>query len=426
MENVLAVILAGGQGERLNVLAQERAKPAIPFVGKYRIIDFTISNCANSGISNVAVLTQYQPLSLADHIGIGAPWGLVPPDRGIRLIQPYLTREEGRDWYKGTADAVYQNLAYIEEQGAELVLILSGDHIYKMDYSPLIALHEENQADVTLAITQLPETELQRFGTVLVDEEGRVTGFQEKVKKPKSNLVSMGVYLFRKDILNQWLEENARNNKHDFGRHIFPKMVTKGKIFTYLFDGYWRDVGTVQSYWQTSMEVLEMCPSFLQDPDWPIRTKEEERPPAMISGTARVINTLLPSGCVIDGRVENSILFPGVRVAEDAIVKDSIIMNDSVIGRDSTIDRSILDKEVIVEADCHVGFGYDFQVNRIDPEVLNTGLTIVGKRTKIPSGTKIGRNCIIYSNVLEDDFRSSSISSGETVKPRRRRARSKA
>ncbi len=423
MQKLLAVILAGGQGERLSVLSQQRAKPAVPFVGKYRIIDFSLSNCVNSGIYNVIVLTQYQPVSLTEHIGIGTPWGLVPPDRSIRLLQPYLAREEGRDWYKGTADAVYQNLDRIDGEDVEAVLVLSGDHVYRMDYSPMLEFHKENEADVTLAVTPFPEEELTRFGTVVVDESGRVNRFQEKVKRPESNLVSMGVYIFKSDILRQWLEGRTG---HDFGRNIFPKMVEQGRIFAYTFNGYWRDIGTVESYWQANMEVLSMSQAFLSDVDWPLYTKEEEYPPTKICDLASVTNCLLSSGCKIEGHVEHSILSPGVQVAEGAVVKDSIIMDCTEIGRGSIIERSILDKKVIVEAGCHIGFGNDFHINRSNPRLLNTGLTIVGKQAVIPSGCKIGHNCIIYDNVTEGDFPGHKVQSGETVKPKRKPIRMKA
>jgi glucose-1-phosphate adenylyltransferase len=422
MHRLLAVIMAGGMGERLSILSLGRAKPAVPFAGKYRIIDFTLSNCVNSGIYNIIVLTQYQPVSLTEHIGVGAPWGLVPPDRGIRLLQPYLAREEGRDWYKGTADAVYQNLDRIEAEDVEVVLVLSGDHIYKMDYSSMIEFHRENEADVTLAVTRIPEEELQRFGTVIVDEKGQVTRFQEKVKHPDSNLVSMGVYTFNKNILRAWLEGRTG---HDFGRNIFPKMINKGRIFAYAFDGYWRDIGTVESYWQANIEMLEMYQSFLSDIDWPVYTKESEFPPTKICNTARISNCLVSIGCIIEGHVEHSVLSPGVRVAEGAVVKDSIIMDGTEVGRNSVIDRSILDKEAVVGDDCHVGFGDDLRINRSNPKVLNTGLSIIGKRAVIPSGYKIGRNCIIYDNAVEGDFHSPEVSSGETVRPKRKPIRIK-
>ncbi|MFC2047894.1 glucose-1-phosphate adenylyltransferase [Chloroflexota bacterium] len=430
MDKVLAVILAGGRGERLSVLAQERTKPAVPFAGRYRIIDFTLSNCVNSGIHSVAVLTQYQPLSLAEHIGVGMAWGLATPDRGVRLLQPYLAREEGRDWYKGTADAVYQCLQRIEEYDAELVLVLSGDHVYKMDYSWMLKFHEEKQADVTLALTRLPEEELHQFGTITADEEGRVVGFQEKVKQPKSNMASMGIYLFRKDVLQRCLEEDAqlRSSRHDFGRDVFPRMVAQGKhrVFAYGFLGYWRDVGTIETYWQSNMDMIEMSPGgFLSDVDWPIRTSEVERPSATISDRAKVVNSLISSGCVIEGDVEHSVLSPGVIVSEGAVVQDSIILSDSIVGSRSVVDYSILDKEVVVEAGCHLGFGDDFRVNRREPGVVNSGITLVGKKAKIPPGTMVGRNCVIHSGVMENDFTTSEIQSGETIRPRRRgRARS--
>lgn len=423
MHRLLAVILAGGTGERLSILSQERAKPAVPFAGKYRIIDFSLSNCVNSGVYNVIVLTQYQPVSITEHIGIGAPWGLVPPDRNIRLLQPYLAREESRDWYKGTADAVHQNLDRIEAEDINEVLILSGDHVYKMDYSAMLEFHRGNDADVTLAVTRMPEEELYRFGTVVTDEKGQITRFQEKVKNPQSNLVNMGVYMFNIDTLRHWLEIRTG---HDFGRNIFPKMVNKGRMFAYTFDGYWRDIGTVDSLWQSNMEVLAMSQSFLSDIDWPLYTKEAEIPPTKVGDNATVTNCLLSGGCKIEGHIEHSIISPGVEVAAGAIVKDSIIMDNTVIDRNSIIDLSILDKEIIIEADCHIGFGDDYRINRTNPKVLNTGLSIIGKRAVIPPNYKIGRNCIIYDSVVEGDFPEPEVKSGETIKPKRKPIRIKA
>ncbi|MFC2002001.1 glucose-1-phosphate adenylyltransferase [Chloroflexota bacterium] len=429
MDNISAVILAGGQGERLSILALERAKPAIPFAGKYRIIDFSLSNCANSGIQKVAVLTQYRPLSLAEHIGIGMPWGLYSPDREVRVLQPYLAREEGHDWYKGTADAVYQNLEFIEEQDVELVLVLSGDHVYNMDYIDMLKFHEERRADATLAVTHVSEEELSQFGTVMVNDAGQITEFQEKVKHPKSDMVSMGVYLFNKDTLRECLEEDARskNSKHDFGRNVLPRLVKSHRVFAYNFEGYWRDVGTVQTYWQSNMDLLEMPSGLLFNTVWPIRTKEDEQgPPAIVSQLGSVVNSMVSDGCVIEGRVEHSVLSPGVRVAEGAVVKDSVILSDTIVGRDSVIDRSILDKVIVVEAGCHIGFGDDLQINHKEPRVLNSGITIVGKGAIIPAGAKIGRNCVIFCDAREDDFPGTEVQSGETIKPKRGRARRKA
>lgn len=425
MEGVVAIILAGGQGERLGILAVERTKPAIPFAGKYRIIDFTLSNCVNSGIYNVAIATQYQPRSLTDHIGIGMSWGFARPDSKIQLLNPYLAREEGRGWYKGTADAVYQNWQFIEEQDAELVVILSGDHIYKMDYNDMVEFHRKNQADATIAVTRLSRDELIHFGTVTIDENQQVTGFQEKVKEPKSDLVSMGVYVFQRELLRQILEDDAqrRSSKHDFGRNIFPQLAGNCRLYAYNFEGYWRDVGTLRSYWEANMRLLESPPSISFSADWPIRTKEDEpRSPTVISHRGDVVNSMVSHGCIIEGRVENSILSPGVRVAANTVVKYSVIMNDTVIGRESVIDYSILDKDVIIEAGGHVGTGNDFQVNREEPTMLNTGLTVIGKGAKIPEGVKIGRNCAIAGNVTEKDFRSFIVQSGETIRPKRHRS----
>lgn len=423
MHSPLAVIMAGGTGERLSILSQERAKPAVPFAGKYRIIDFTISNCVNSGIHNILVLTQYQPVSLTEHIGVGAPWGLLPPDRSIRLLQPYLARDEGRDWYKGTADAVFQNLDRIEAEDSQLVLVLSGDHVYKMDYTPMIDFHREHTADVTLAVTRMPQQELARFGTVVTDDNDRIIRFREKVKNPESNLVSMGIYVFNRDRLRKLLEDRTG---HDFGRNIFPKIASQGTAFAFAYDGYWRDIGTVDSYWHANMEILAMSQAFLSDIDWPLYTKETEGPPTKVCNSATVTNCLISDGCKIEGNVEHSILSPGVQIHEGATVRDSIIMNDTVIGRDSVIDNSILDKEVLVEPQCHVGTGDDYRINKSYPNVLSTGLTIVGKGAVIPTGSRIGRNCIIYDNVAEGDFPSTEIPSGETIKPKRKPIRIRA
>jgi glucose-1-phosphate adenylyltransferase len=420
MQRLLAVILAGGMGERLSILSHDRAKPAVPFAGKYRIIDFTLSNCVNSNVHNIIVLTQYEPVSLTEHIGIGAPWGLSAPDRNIRLLQPYLAREAGRDWYKGTADAVYQNLNRIEREDVDEVLILSGDHVYKMDYAAMLDFHHENGADVTLAVTPMPREELYRFGTAVMDNKGQITGFQEKAKNPQSNFVSMGVYIFNVKTLRQWLETRLG---HDFGRNVLPRMVNKGRIFGYKFDGYWRDIGTVDSYWQSSMEIMAISQSFLADKDWPIYTREKERPPTKVGDNATVTNCLLSSGCKIEGHVEHSVISPGVQVATGAVIKDSIIMDDTYIGCNSIIDHAILDKNVTIEPDCHIGFGEDYRVNRLNPTILSSGLTIIGKRAVIPADYQIGRNCIIYSNVTAKELPASEITSGETIKPKHRPVR---
>lgn len=417
MEKLLAFILAGGRGERLSVLSQERAKPAIPFAGKYRIIDFTLSNCVNSGIHNVAILTQYQPSSITEHVGIGTPWGLVPPNWGVKILQPFPAPERGRDWYKGTADAVFQNLDRIEQEKVEEVLILSGDHVYKMDYTPMIEFHQDNHADVTMAVTRIPEEDLHRFGTVVVDEKGRAIQFEEKVKNPKSDLASMGVYVFKKRILRAWLEGS---DGFDFGNHIFPQRVGTGQIFTYRYNDYWRDIGTISSYWQANIDMLWMPRSFLYDKEWPIHTNESAQPPSLMSSNANVANSLLSSGCSVDGRITHSVISPGVTISENAVIKDSVIMNGCYIGKGSIVEHSIIDEDVVIGDDCKIGVGNDCRPNRRFPKMLDYGLTVIGTSARIPSGITIGRNCIIYSRVVEDNFLNTDVPSGITVMAKNR------
>jgi glucose-1-phosphate adenylyltransferase len=426
MRNVAAVILAGGQGERLSVLSAQRAKPAVPFAGKYRIIDFTLSNCVNSGIDKVAVLTQYRPHSLNDHIGIGRPWDLDRMRGGVRMLQPYLGRRNS-DWYRGTADAVYQNLSAIADWRADTLLILSGDHVYKMDYNSMIQFHEDRRADVTVAVMQVPMDEAHRFGTLVTEGDGRVVRWEEKPPEPTSNLISMGVYVFDRDILVRRLDEDARTtgSKRDFGRDIVPKMVEHDRVFAYPFRGYWRDVGTIQTYWESNMGLLNEPPDFdLYDTDWVIHTRSEERPPARITERGRTICSLISHGSIINGTVERSVLSPGVFVAEGAIVRDSILFTDCIVGPGSVLDRVILDKNVVVGADVHLGEGDDPRPNKTQPRNLQSGITVVGKGARIPSGLRIGRNCLIAADVLERDFtrylssnghRAKELPSGETV-----------
>jgi len=413
MKRILAVILAGGQGNRLGILSEKRAKPAVPFAGKYRIIDFTLSNCVNSGIYNVAVLTQYRPRSLNDHIGIGRPWDLDRMEGGIRLLQPYLGRQE-EDWYKGTADAVYQNLSFIEDQRGSIVLILSGDHVYKMNYDEMISFHEEREADLTVAVMEVPWEEASRYGILQIDSAGRVIDFEEKPRKPKSNLVSMGVYVFNKDILRQRVvEDAAKITAHDFGRDVLPAMVGRDRVFGFRFQGYWRDVGTIKSYWEANMDMLGEKPELdLYDREMAVHTKPEDRPPVRTGPRARIVNSLVCDGSIVNGTVENSILSPGVVVGEGSIIRESIIMNDTKIGREVIIEKGILDKNILVGNGVHIGYGDDFTPNRRYPQCLSVGITVVGKSAVIPAGVKIGRNCIIGSNVGPDHFSGRHVASG--------------
>jgi glucose-1-phosphate adenylyltransferase len=436
IRNVAAVILAGGQGERLSVLSAQRAKPAVPFAGKYRIIDFTLSNCVNSGIYRVAVLTQYRPHSLNDHIAIGRPWDLDRSSGGVRMLQPYLGRK-GSDWYRGTADAVYQNLAELADWRADTLLILSGDHVYKMDYNAMLAFHEDRKADVTVAVLQVPMEEAHRFGTLVTAPDGRVTGFEEKPPEPRSNLISMGIYVFDRDILVRRLEEDARmaGSKRDFGRDVVPRMVDADRVYAYPFKGYWRDVGTIQSYWECNMGLLNEPPDFdLYDTDWVIHTRSEERPPARVTDRGTIICSLISHGSIINGTVEHSVLSPGVFVAEGALVRDSILFTDCIVGPGSIVDRGILDKHVVVGADVRLGQGDDTRPNRTQPRNLQSGITVVGKGARIPTGLRIGRNCLIAADVIERDFQrflstnghvSTELPSGETVEVASREATSR-
>ncbi|HET6819658.1 MAG TPA: glucose-1-phosphate adenylyltransferase, partial [Candidatus Limnocylindria bacterium] len=370
---VLTLILAGGEGERLSVLSQVRAKPGVPFGGKYRIIDFALSNVVNSGLTDVAVLTQYAPRSLIDHIGVGRPWDLDRSHGGVALLQPYIGRGRTRDWYRGTADAVLQNLEFIADREPELVLVLAGDHVYKMDYRPFIETHRAKGAEVTCAVRTVPLEEAHRFGILETDAEGRVTAFVEKPPNPTSNLVSMGVYVFDWPTLRDILSPD----RVDFGRDVLPWMVDAGRrVISYEFKGYWQDVGTVESYWRTSLDLLSDQPGIeLNDLGWLIYTRSEERPPARLGPHATVTRSMVSHGCVIDGAVEHSILSPGVRIGAGAVVRDSIVMFDTTVGEGAVLDRAIVDKDCLIGEGARIGHGTDLRPNREEPERLYAGIT---------------------------------------------------
>ena len=414
MKRTLAVILAGGEGERLSILSSMRAKPAVPFGGKYRIIDFTLSNCVNSDIDNVVVLTQYNPRSLNDHIGMGRPWDLDRNTGGVRMLQPYIARGRVAEWYRGTADAVLQNLNVIGQASGDAVLVLAGDHIYKMDYQPFVAAHRRHRADVTIAVRRVPLADATRMGILAMDDTGRVVEWHEKPRQPKSDLASMGVYVFSKRALHQWLSDT----RVDFGHDVIPAMIEGGaRVYGYRFDGYWQDFGTVQSYWEANLALLSDAPELdLYDREWVIHTRSEERAPAKIGATAQVHRSLISHGCVINGSVVNSVLSPGVVVDVGAVVRDSIVLFDSVIRPGAVVDRAILDKEVAVGPGAIVGEGTDYdEVNRREPGRLNTGITVVGKRAVIPRGVRIGRNVLIGEGVRATDFTSRVVRSGSTI-----------
>ncbi len=344
-QSCIAMLLAGGQGSRLGALTRNVAKPAVPFGGKYRIIDFALSNCYNSGIYTVGVLTQYKPLELHTYIGIGSAWDLDRRNGGVYILPPYA-REGGADWYKGTADAIYQNINFIDSMSPEHVAILSGDHIYKMNYAKMLAFHKEKKADATIAVLDVPLEEASRFGIMSADKNGRITEFAEKPKKPKSTLASMGVYIFHWQVLRRYLLEDSQHNdsEHDFGKNLIPAMLErKEKLFACSFNGYWRDVGTVESYWQASMDLLTDNPEFdLYDPDWIIGSVNLSLPPHYISKEANVARSLVSEGCQIYGKVENSVLFPYVIVEKDAIVRNSVIMARARVGRGAKVEKAVM------------------------------------------------------------------------------------
>lgn len=410
-----AMILAGGLGSRLCLLSEKRAKPAVPFGGKYRIIDFTLSNCVNSGVFDISILAQYRPLSLRDHIGIGRPWDLDRKRGGVELLQPFQGWSEN-DWYRGTADAVWQNRDRIAVRGAEHLLVLSGDHVYRMDYRPMIEAHLERGADATVATAEVPIEQAHQFGVVLTDGSGGITGFLEKPKDPPSGKISMGVYVFRAAALLEHLERDAgRNSAHDFGRNILPEMVGEGRVLSFAFPGYWQDIGTLDSFYQANLDLLRPDPPFaLEDPRWPIFTPSTENPPARIGARARVRASIVTHGAIVNGTVERSVLFPGTVVEEGAVVRESILMGDTWIGPGATLDRVICDKRVHVGRGAVVGTG-PVVPNRVCPEHLSSGITIVGKETRVPEGISIGRNARIAPDLVEDDFPAGGVPSGEVL-----------
>lgn len=414
---IVAMLMAGGAGTRLMVLSDYRAKPAVPFAGKFRIIDFTLSNCVNSGIYDVAVLTQYRPHSLNTHIGIGKPWDLDRQQGGVHLRQPYLDRATG-DWYRGTADAVHQNLDFVLSKQADSVLILSGDHIYKMDYRPMLEFHQAMEADLTVAVRDVPLQETDRFGIMTTNDKMEVTEFTEKPpNRDKGTLASMGIYLFNADVLVEQLATIGQEVPDlDFGKHVIPSMIDRARVYAYPFEGYWVDVGTVHAYWETNLEMAQPVPPLdLYDSDWVIHTRDQERPAAKIGPQGHVVNSLISNGCVIRGTVQHSVLSPGVYVSPGAVVRESVILNDTWIGPGTLIDTAILDDDVVVGTGTIIGYGDDYTPNHKHPDRLNTGITIVGERTRIPGGIRLGRNVLVHPDRTESDFTNFIIPSGETV-----------
>ena len=408
---VRAVILAGGEGSRLGVLTAKRTKPAAPFAGKYRIIDFALSNCVNSGLYDIMVLAQYRPHSLLEHIGAGRPWDL---DRslgpGVQIFQPYTARRAG-GWYRGTADAVQQNFGFLKRGNPELVLLLSGDHIYRMDFDPMITFHQEYQADLTIATLRVPAEDARRFGILQVEDDYRVTGFQEKPRRPKGSVASMGIYIFRLEVLDRVLRSDLRrrSSSHDFGKDIIPRMIEEGaRVMAFPYSGYWKDVGTVHTYWQAHMDLLRTPPNLdLNDRTWVIHTKSEERPPVRVATGAQVRDSLVTDGSVISAGavVERSVLSPGVRVGANAIVRDAVILTDTSIGAGARVENAIIDKNVRVEAGARVG--------SCTPR--GAAITMVGKDSVVPARARVGAGCVIGPDVRAEDYTTLTLRAGSQL-----------
>ncbi len=416
-KEIVALLLAGGQGSRLGVLTKNIAKPAVLYGGKYRIIDFTLSNCINSGIDTVGVLTQYQPLKLNSHIGIGKPWDLDRVNGGITTLAPYMKTEKG-EWYSGTADAVYQNVHYVDEMSPRYVIILSGDHIYKMNYASMLAAHKSRHADATISVIDVPLEEAGRYGIMNTKEDNTIYEFEEKPSKPKSTLASMGIYIFNWDVLRDYLLQDhvKAGSEHDFGKNIIPSMLADGKkMFAYRFEGYWKDVGTLQAYWESNMNLASRVPDFnMYDPYWKIFTPNPVYPAHYIGDTGVVERSVVAEGCMVYGTVRNSVIFPGVTINEGTVIVDSIVMSDTLIGTGTEIYRSIIGETTVIGNNVKCGVG-DFAESLYNPKVYDSKITVVGSNTVIPSNTVLGKNVVIDNYVTPHDFETSFIPSGSFI-----------
>ncbi len=414
-KEMIAMLLAGGQGSRLGVLTSEVAKPAVAFGGKYRIIDFPLSNCINSGVDTVGVLTQYQPLRLNTHIGIGIPWDLDRNIGGVTVLPPY-EKSSNSEWYTGTANAIYQNMAYMETYNPDYVLILSGDHIYKMDYEVMLDFHKLNNAECSIAVMQVPMEEASRFGIMITDENRRIVDFEEKPENPRSNLASMGIYIFNWKTLKDALIKMADQPALDFGKHIIPYCHEQGSpLFAYEFNGYWKDVGTLSSYWEANMELIDIVPEFnLYEEYWKIYTKSEILPPQYLSDNSVVERSIIGEGTDIHGKVYNSVIGCGVTIGEGSVVRDSIIMNKAVIGAGCELNKAIVAENVIIQDQVKLGMGEE-AVNETHPQIYNQGLVCIGEKSVLPAGLTVGKNSCIYGITTAEDYQNLELASGKTL-----------
>ncbi|MCM1120191.1 MAG: glucose-1-phosphate adenylyltransferase [bacterium] len=414
-KEMIAMLLAGGQGSRLGVLTAKVAKPAVAFGGKYRIIDFPLSNCINSGVDTVGVLTQYQPLRLNTHIGIGIPWDLDRNIGGVTVLPPY-EKSTNSEWYTGTANAIFQNLDYMESFNPEYVLILSGDHIYKMDYEAMLDFHKSNNAEVTIAVMPVPMEDASRFGIMITDENRRITDFEEKPEHPRSNLASMGIYIFSWKTLKESLLAMAEQPALDFGKHVIPYCRDKGApLYAYEFNGYWKDVGTLYSYWEANMELIDIVPEFnLYEEYWKIYTKSEILPPQYMSEGSVVERCIIGEGTDVSGKVYNSVIGCGVTIGEGAVIRDSIIMNNVVVGAGCEIYKAIIAENVQIGNGVKLGVGEEAE-NDTAPHIYNHGLVTVGEKSVIPEGVSVGKNTVISGVTTPQDYENAYLESGKTL-----------
>jgi len=411
----LAMILAGGRGSRLDILSLGRAKPSVPFAGKFRIIDFVLSNCSNSEIYDIGILTQYLPLSLNEHIGVGQAWDFDRKNTGVTLLQPCEGHSTDQ-WYTGTADAILQNINYIKRKNPDNVLILSGDHIYKMDYSAMIRFHKECKADATIAVMPVPIEEASRFGVIITDEDHKIEDFEEKPANPRSNLASMGIYIFNWKSLKEALIAKADQPNLDFGKHVIPYLHEKGApMYAYEFTGYWKDVGTLHSYWEANMELIDIVPDFnLYEEYWKIYTKSDILPPQYISSDSVIERSIIGEGSSIYGKVYNSVIGCGVVIGKDTVVRDSIIMNCTHIGDNCELNKAIIAENVEIKDNVRLGVGEEAE-NETDPHIYNHGIVTIGEKSIIPKGISVGKNSVVFGVTTPDDYQDGALASGKTL-----------
>ena len=414
-KEMIAMLLAGGQGSRLGVLTSKVAKPAVSFGGKYRIIDFPLSNCINSGVDTVGVLTQYQPLRLNTHIGIGIPWDLDRNIGGVTVLPPY-EKSVNSEWYTGTANAIYQNLDYMESFNPEYVLILSGDHIYKMDYEVMLDFHKANGAEVTIAVMPVPMEEASRFGIMITDENRQIVDFEEKPAQPRSNLASMGIYIFNWKTLKEALLALVNQPALDFGKHIIPYCHSKGApLYAYEFNGYWKDVGTLNSYWEANMELIDIVPEFnLYEEYWKIYTKSDALPPQYIAGDSVVERSIIGEGTEIYGKVYNSVIGCGVVIGEGTVVRDSIIMNSTTIGGGCELNKAIIAENVVVGNNVKLGIGEEAE-NDTAPHIYSHGIVTIGEKSIVPDNVSVGKNTVIFGETTDADYDNAYLASGKSL-----------